>query len=128
MKAALIMAIVGIGLSTPVLSDEARADGFSVSVWQNNTNYTVGGSYRWGNGRWQSFSILPGRGFSTWYPQDQGNPPLQIRFDADPGPGNDQHGYRLRTYYSPTTIFNRGATEVFVVLPNGRVDLRRNRP
>ena len=33
--------------------------------------------------------------------------------------------YRLRTFHSPTTLFNSGPTEVFVTGANRRIDLKR---
>lgn len=109
------------------VSSEASAE-YLVSVWENNTNVTIGGSYRWEGGSWKSFSVEPGHRFSTWLNLQDGQRPLFVRFDADPGPGVDRVGYRLRTYISPTTIFNYGATEAFQTRFDGRIDLVRTRP
>jgi hypothetical protein len=107
--------------------DVEAASGYSVSVWSNETGLSISGRYQWGNGPWSSFSVAPGGQFATWFAQDIGNPRLTIEFDADPGPGYDTVGYQLRTYFSPTTVFNQGATEVFVIQPDGRIDLRNTR-
>jgi hypothetical protein len=115
---------MGLVMAMP---SEASAD-YLVSVWQNNTNMIVNGSYRWGAGPWIDFSIAPGTYNHTWL-NLRGSPPfpLIVRFDADPGPGVDYVTYQLRTYKSPTTVADRGPTEVFVIRPDGRLDLQRTR-
>jgi hypothetical protein len=120
MRAVAMAGVMLAGLA--MVPSKASAD-YLVSVWQNDTPYTVGGSYGWGDGTWRGFTLEPDRSYGTWLHLSNGPRPLFIRFDADPGPGEDYVEYRLRTYDSPTTVFDAGPTEAFIVRPDGRVDL-----
>jgi hypothetical protein len=112
-------AIADQAMDQAAARDEAL--GYQVSVWRNDTMSTIGGSFRWGVGPWQSFRISPGGSYAAWH-ADYLAPSLQITFDADPGPGLMYRNYTLRTYYSPTTVFSY-PTELFIVQPNGLIDL-----
>ena len=120
----LIAMTIAITTMTAVSSEaDAAAPGHQVSVWKNDTPYTVGGRFRWGNGPWQRFTVAPRRDWAVWRPNTPHYVPLTIHFDADPGPGQIGRAYSLKTYYSPTTVFTV-PTEVFIVAPNGTIDMR----
>jgi hypothetical protein len=118
------MTVIGIVvlLSVCLTPLEANAD-YVVSVWRNATNMTIRGAYQWGDQDWRHFEIEPGNTFGTWWNLDTPAPPLRIRFDADPGPGEDYIQYTLRVYRSATTVFNRRPTEEFQIRSDGRIEL-----
>lgn len=124
---ALAFAITAAAVFTNTSEAEAQAPGYQVSVWRNCTPLSIGGQYRWGNGPWQNFRFAPGHQGAVWAPNTAPTIPLYIRFDADPGPGVLNRSFRLRTYYSPTTVFRNGHTEAFVLDSNGWINIRNTR-
>jgi hypothetical protein len=111
------------------LASSLRAQGadFQVCKARNDTPFPVACAFRWGAGLRDVRLLGPGEDVTLYSSQILGPIPLFVDFDVDPGPGINVCQYRLRTYTSPTTLLIGPPTEVFVILPDGRIDIRNTR-
>ena len=109
------------------LQADERGSQYQVSHIRNLTKLKVAFQTKWGDGSWKDGSVIAGKDAYGWHMPKSNPIKLQIRFDCDPGPGANWVTYQLRTLRSPTTVFNKPPTDVFVVLNDGRVDLRKFR-
>lgn len=109
------------------LQADERGNQYQVSHVRNLTKLRIAFQTKWGDGPWKKGSVLAGKDAHGWHMPTSGTVKLQIRFDCDPGPGANWVTYQLRTMRSPTTVFNKPPTDVFVLLNDGRIDLRKFR-
>ena len=105
-----------------------RGIDYQVSHLRNLTKTPIIFKAQWGNESWKILTVQPGKDIKSWRLPKKGLAQLTIRFDCDPGPGFNEVTYQVRTKRHPTSVINGKPTDVFVVLKNGQVDLRKYRP
>ena len=94
-------------LLVPLLGSAAFAQGnqYGVVAISNPTNVTIHYDFKWGDGSWQSCTILPGHvQWHSWhyaYTDQDSSPVPYVRFDADLSPGVYMQSYRLQAYAVP---------------------------
>ena len=106
MSKLLLTAALALAAVAPTYA-QAQDNWYGVVAFENPTSVTINYSFRWGNGEWQEFTVLPGEtvwhAWSYSYANENASPVPEISFDADLSYANYQQAYTVEAYRSPST-------------------------